>query len=138
MTTIAPPSLIWYEWTDILGQTYRPGDYVIYAGLSGRHADLTVGKVDKINRYRANGQEILGPGRWDTSVKPSVFVPGPPSATVRVVPLRKKSDGKWTENRLAYNNVTRQYEELNVPQSFKTFLKVENVIKIEWDPNEES
>lgn len=54
------------EWTDCLGQTYKPGDAVAYASISGKSPQLVIGEVVSIhshdskgNRYRNfKGQDI--------------------------------------------------------------------------------
>lgn len=48
----------WPEWTDVLGQTYRPDDYVAYAMISGRSPQLVIARVVRINRVNSKGQEI--------------------------------------------------------------------------------
>lgn len=132
MVTIAPPSTTWYEWTDPLGQTYRPGDYVVYAGVSGQSARLDVGRVERINRYKVNGDEILDSGHYDYITKTRTL--GKPSATVRVVPLRKRDDGTWTDRKVQYNPTTKQNEELSEFNSPKTFQKINHVVKVDWKP----
>jgi hypothetical protein len=132
MVVLAPPSTVWYEWTDILGQTYRPGDYVVYAGVSSQASVLHVGKVDRINRYKADGSPILTQGPWNNTTK--TWDPGVPSATVRVIPLSKLPDGTWTDRKVKYNYTTRQNEPLEAPASPKTFQRIEHVIKVEWTP----
>lgn len=54
----------WPEWTDVLGQTYRPDDYVAYAMISGRSPQLVIARVVRINRVNSKGQEITTE-RWE-------------------------------------------------------------------------
>lgn len=64
----------WPEWTDVLGQTYRPGDRVAIAIISGRSPQLVIGTVLQINRVDSKGEEIRkacfkrferDDGKWD-------------------------------------------------------------------------
>lgn len=48
----------WDEWTDPLGNTYRPGDLVAVAAIDGRSPVLRFGRVQRINRINSKGQLI--------------------------------------------------------------------------------
>lgn len=50
--------MIWPEWTDELGNTYRPGDIVAIAIINGRSPQMIVAKVDRINKVNSYGEEI--------------------------------------------------------------------------------
>jgi len=49
----------WDEWTDVLGQTYRPGDYVAVAVINGKSPQMVIGQVVQINRVDSKGQLIM-------------------------------------------------------------------------------
>lgn len=79
----------WPEWTDILGQTYRPGDHVVYAMISGRSPQLVFAKVERINRVNSKRQEITDEV-WDTPDRRHARNAGRvtiPSCTVSVWPV---------------------------------------------------
>lgn len=49
-----------YEsWTDFLGQTYGPGDFVVYSSPLGRGNQLTLGRVVSINSENSKGEPLL-------------------------------------------------------------------------------
>ena len=48
----------WAEWTDVLGNTYKPGDIVAIATVSGRSPQLVIAKVVSINKTDKEGNEI--------------------------------------------------------------------------------
>ena len=129
----------WPEWTDCLGQIFRPGDYVAYAGMSYKSAQLTVGQVDRINRYRAdgseitNGQKVITPGHRDPSGKwiPSVYGAPIIYCSVRIIPLVKNSDGIWGHPEGRW--VNGQYES-PLQMKPKTLLKVHHIVKLDWTP----
>lgn len=130
MTAIAPPSPFWSEWKDVLGQTYRPGDYVAYSYLVGKTASVQFGRVLRINRVRKNGQEITinqnyvqGTG-WVTQ----------PSCTVTVLPLTKRSGGEWSHRKYMFDYNTRTLIEQLVDDSPKTWQIAANVVKLNWIP----
>lgn len=49
----------WDEWTDPVGNVYRPGDLVAVAVVSGRSPVLRIGRVLRINRCNTKGQPIV-------------------------------------------------------------------------------
>lgn len=51
--------MIWPEWTDELGNTYRPGDIVAIAIINGRSPQMLVARVDRINRVNSYGEPIM-------------------------------------------------------------------------------
>lgn len=50
--------MVWPEWTDELGNTYRPGDIVAIAIINGRSPQMIIARVDRINRVNSYGEEI--------------------------------------------------------------------------------
>lgn len=48
----------WDEWTDILGNTYRPGDIVAVSTINGKSPQLVIARVERINRVNSSGEEI--------------------------------------------------------------------------------
>lgn len=55
---MATESKTWDEWTDCLGNVYRPGDLVAIAIINGKSPQLVIAEVISINRIRKNGEEI--------------------------------------------------------------------------------
>lgn len=56
----------WPEWTDVLGQTYRPGDYVAVSVINGRSPQMVIGKVIQINRVDSKNNLIVElDRRWE-------------------------------------------------------------------------
>lgn len=51
-------NMVWPEWTDELGHTYRPGDIVAIAIINGRSPQMVIAKVERINRVNSSGEEI--------------------------------------------------------------------------------
>lgn len=51
-------SKIWDEWTDVLGNTYKPGDIVAVATISSKSPQLVIARVERINRLNGSGEEI--------------------------------------------------------------------------------
>lgn len=50
--------MVWPEWVDELGNTYRPGDIVAIAIINGRSPQMIIARVDRINRVNSYGEEI--------------------------------------------------------------------------------
>lgn len=50
--------MIWPEWTDALGNTYRPGDIIAVAVVNGRSPQMVIARVDRINKVNSYGEEI--------------------------------------------------------------------------------
>lgn len=48
----------WDEWTDNLGNTYRPGDIVAVATINGKSPQMVIAVVERINRVNSSGEEI--------------------------------------------------------------------------------
>lgn len=51
--------MVWPEWTDELGNTYRPGDIVAIAIINGRSPQLLIARVEHINRVNSYGEPIM-------------------------------------------------------------------------------
>lgn len=51
--------MVWPEWVDELGNTYRPGDIVAIAIINGRSPQMIIAKVDRINKVNSYGEEIM-------------------------------------------------------------------------------
>lgn len=119
----------WPEWTDALGQKFSPGDYVAYAGMSYKSADLVIGVVDKINRYRGDGSEIVVSGGYNYMTK--AYDPDKPSCTVRIIPLVEKG-GIWDLPKSKWVNG----EEIlpNLPRP-RTLQKTHHIVKLNWTPD---
>lgn len=75
------------SWTDVLGQTYGPGDCVCYAVINGRSAQQVIGEVVAI--YTHNGQGERYTTGWGGSGKPSV--------SVKILPLLD-ARGFWRDD----------------------------------------
>lgn len=118
----------WPEWVDSIGQTYSPGDAVAISITSGNSSDIVVGEVVRINRLRANGDEIklktrmIGPPPdgsdptalwhyqvedWCTVTIRPIFICGSPAST--------------------YDRTLKQY--LPVGKA-KTYQKPENIVAL--------
>lgn len=50
---------VWPEWTDELGNVYRPGDIVAIAVVKGRSPEMLIARVDRINRVNSSGEAIM-------------------------------------------------------------------------------
>ena len=48
----------WPEWTDVLGNTYRPGDNVAISIINGKSPQMVIGEVLKINRVNSSKQQL--------------------------------------------------------------------------------
>jgi hypothetical protein len=49
----------WDEWTDVLGHTYRSGDYVAVSVINGKSPQMVIGKVIQINRVDSKGMLLM-------------------------------------------------------------------------------
>ena len=58
MTKKITEDMVWSEWTDELGNTYRPGDIVAIAIINGRSPQMIIARVDRINKVNSYGEEI--------------------------------------------------------------------------------
>lgn len=45
----------WPEWTDVLGNTFGPGDIICIATVSGRSPQMVIARVEKINKVNSQG-----------------------------------------------------------------------------------
>ncbi len=112
------------EWTDKLGQTVRPGDYVVTRGYRA----LCVGKVLSINALRRDGKPFAQPGpqieiHWCSQA------PG----------LNKVGDLLYGQARGAWNAQTFQYDPPAPGTPDPPITSTErhgaaDVIKIDWTP----
>lgn len=59
----------WPEWTDKLGQTFRPGDFVAYASVNGRSPQMVFARVLEIRRRDSSGDEITERVQYKTGRK---------------------------------------------------------------------
>jgi len=48
----------WAEWKDVLGNTYKPGDYVAVATIAGKSPQLVTGTVVRINKVDSKGNPV--------------------------------------------------------------------------------
>jgi hypothetical protein len=48
--------MLWPEWTDVVGNTYRPGDLVAIAIINGRSPQMVLAKVIRINKVNSYGE----------------------------------------------------------------------------------
>lgn len=48
--------MLWPEWTDELGNTYRPGDIVAIAIINGRSPQMVIARVERINKINSRGE----------------------------------------------------------------------------------
>lgn len=49
----------WPKWTDVLGQTYHPGDFIAYACINGKSPQMVFAKVLSIRRLDSQRNEII-------------------------------------------------------------------------------
>ena len=49
----------WPEWTDELGNTYKPGDVIAVATINGKSPQMVIAVVERINRVNSSGDEIF-------------------------------------------------------------------------------
>lgn len=106
----------WESWTDMLGQTYKAGDLVVYASINGRSPNMVFAKVDQINRVNSKNEDIVvteyhydpkTKQRWHTEK---------PSCTVRVIPLESgRGFTRWSDRKVT----------LSIPG---------NIVKVTVDP----
>lgn len=47
------------EWTDFLGNVYRPGDFVVWPKAYGSGVQMAFGQVVSINRFNSSKEELL-------------------------------------------------------------------------------
>ena len=110
----------WPSWTDALGQTYEPGDFIAYACVNGRSPQLVFAKVLSIPRKDGQGKEIME-GYWepDENGRPFGTRAERPSCKVKVLPL--------LDARYFYRSENARPVTLSIPQ---------NIIKVpprpEW------
>lgn len=109
----------WPEWTDFLGNTYRPGDYVVYAHGFGRSgARLVFAEVVRINRVNSRRQEIF---TTEVTRGPSGVVRTQvPSCTVTVRPIEGGRRKYWTVT-------TEEF----VDDKLKTLQEPANIIRVD-------
>lgn len=108
----------WDEWTDVLGQTYRAGDYVAIAIINGKSPQMIIGRVVQINRVDSKGTLIMdsesewvpcSEGDIGARLHPHAKVPAATwkrlhrtwidSCTVKVMPLLDaRGFNRWSEN----------------------------------------
>ena len=105
----ARPEKTWPEWTDFLGNTFRPGDYVVYASARGSRSFLTFAQVVRINRVNSSGKEILKVVRTyrDPSTN-KVEREYAPDCTVTLRRVDSARDGTWVRNQYDKRLVTIQ------------------------------
>lgn len=125
----------WPEWTDSLGNVYRPGDIVAVATINGRSPQLVIARVEKINRLNSSGKEIItsqytaypepvwtvnpvnGKEYWKQGEYATV-----PYCSVKATPLRDlRGFGRWSQKDDQGNHKAVTY---SIP---------ENIIKITTD-----
>jgi hypothetical protein len=95
----------WPEWTDHLGQTYRPGDYVAVATINGKSPQLVIALVERINRVNSKGDEIVErtyiEGSYPSQYKTT------PSCTVKAKPvIEGRGFFRWSGR--TYDPITKQ------------------------------
>lgn len=113
----------WPEWTDVLGQVYRPSDFIAYAAINGRSPQMVMARVIEIRRRDSKGKEVTE-RRWDTP--DGTYAAGAklvmvPSCKVKVMPMldaRGFSRGDWKTG-------DKRAVTLSIPQ---------NIIRIEPRP----
>lgn len=57
--------MLWTEWTDELGNTYRPGDIVAIAIINGRSPQMVIAKVERINKVNSRGEAHMANKTFD-------------------------------------------------------------------------
>lgn len=48
----------WDQWEDALGNTYKPGDIIAIATISGKSPQMVIARVERINRVNGSGEKI--------------------------------------------------------------------------------
>ena len=84
----------WPEWTDFLGNVYRPGDHVVYATCSSSSANLTFARALKINRLDKDGEPIMT-SKYDRTLR--MQIRDIPHCTVTLQPL-EDSRMSWRDS----------------------------------------
>lgn len=66
----------WPFWTDILGNTIYPGDFIAVSTINGRSPQLVIAQVERINRLNSRGEEITAAarenGKWKNAPSCSI------------------------------------------------------------------
>lgn len=57
--------MLWPEWTDELGNTYRPGDIVAVAVINGRSPQMVIARVERINKVNSQGEPHMANKTFD-------------------------------------------------------------------------
>lgn len=57
--------MLWSEWTDELGNTYRPGDLVAIAIINGRSPQMVIARVERINKVNSYGEPHMANKTFD-------------------------------------------------------------------------
>lgn len=120
-------------WTDVLGNTYSPGDLIAYASISRRSPQLVFGEVVRINKFNSKGQVIEKRSRGNT---PGVWATKP-SCSVTVRPVldargfhRTRSKSYYEMNPDGSTNWNKRIRTEEVPARLVTLQIPENIIAI--------
>lgn len=112
----------WPFWTDVLGQTYYPGDLVAVATVNGKSPQLVLARVERINRVNSSGEEITK-HKYFPHDEPITKLRSDgseyqergehrnmPSCTVRTKPLvDARGFGRWSTNKETGENRSVTY-----------------------------
>lgn len=113
----------WDSWTDIAGNEYQAGDYVVYASVSGSAANLAFAKVLRINAVDSKGDPIVETKRkFDHQTKKWDTVSEVPSATITVQVVEKARGGDFVSSFSKRKDGTRRATTI---QNHRNVAKVE-------------
>lgn len=66
------------EWTDTLGQVFRPGDLIAVATVNDKSPQMVIARVERINLTNAKGERLvrsIPTGRKETRTRPEYIGP---------------------------------------------------------------
>jgi hypothetical protein len=89
----------WPEWEDFLGNTYKAGDYVIYAAQYGQSACLKFAQVVRINKCDSAGVAYK---RYDLNQGKHV-----PGASVTLIPIERSKGSLWSDRTTTILDTTK-------------------------------
>lgn len=121
----------WPEWTDHLGQTYRPGDWVAVAVINGRSPQLVIAEVERINRRRSSG-ELITERRHikDEEGRHTYTFEDVPSCTIRAKPLIDGRGFYRSAERWVWNAESGEGHHEPTPVRSVTYQFPGNIVKV--------
>lgn len=114
------------SWTDTIGQSFQPGDYIAVASTSGRSPQMVIAKVERINSHRSDGTEIREPDYYDRELRKSF---DKPSATVTAKPvLDGRGFHRWSAKK--WNDETSTFDPRPGGPRSVTYTLPGNIVKL--------